>query len=196
MPRLVRRKSSNGEKEQGPVCHDGAGFAGDRLAMRRAAISRITAAALVVAICAGLLPYVAPAARAADPARPYLGMSKEEIIACAGEPYARYKSGPDAETLTYHYSGAGPVPTPPSEKKKKDKPGFALGGDKKKKDKGWSCTASLVFEGGRLARVNFAHKDVRSPYQWQSEKKPEKAEAMRKESVPTCGFSLPNCARQ
>jgi len=164
--------------------------------MRRTVISRMMPAAIVAASCAGLVLYVAPVARAADPAKPYLGMSEEEIIACAGEPYARYKSGTDAETLTYHYSGAGPVPAPPGEKKKKDKPGFALGGDKKKKDKDWSCTASLVFESGRLVRVRFAHKDVRSPYEWQSEKNPEKAEAMRKEGVPTCSFSLPNCARQ
>jgi hypothetical protein len=36
---------------------------------------------------------------------------------------------------------------------------------------------------------------VRSPYDWQSEKDPKKQEAMRKEKVPTCTFSLPNCRR-
>jgi hypothetical protein len=185
------------------------------------------------------------AAEAADPARPYLGMSKEAIIACAGEPYAKYKSGAEAETLTYHYSGAGPVPAPPGEKKKKEGglAGFFPGGkDKKdkqdeqaeavaasedagetdnktgkkknetaesgdasekvnkrgkkkgaKKDSGWTCTASLVFESGRLAQVSFAHKDVRSPYDWQKEKNPEKQEAMRNKPLPTCTFSLPNC---
>ena len=78
------------------------------------------------------------AAYAADPAKPYLGMSKDEIVACAGEPYAKYKSGAEAETLTYHYSGAGPVPGPPGEKKKKQGglAGFFPGGDKAdKKDK-------------------------------------------------------------
>jgi hypothetical protein len=149
------------------------------------------AAALSIAACTG----VVLAAYAADPAAPYLGMSKEEIIACAGEPYATLKRGAETESLTYHYSGAGPVPAPPGEKKKKSKPSF-FGDDKgKKKDKGWTCTASLVFESGRLVRVNFAHKDVRSPYEWQSEKNPAKAEAMRKQPLPTCGFSLPNCAR-
>jgi hypothetical protein len=154
---------------------------------KRSSTARI-AAALILAACAGLIS----AAYGADPAKPYLGMSKEGIIACAGEPYAKFKSGVEAETLTYHYSGAGPVPAPPDEKKKKDKPSL-FGDKKKKKDKDWTCTASLVFENGRLARVNFSHKDVRSPYQWQSEKDPKKAEAMRKEGVPTCGFSLPNC---
>ena len=59
------------------------------------------------------------AAYAADPAKPYLGMTREAIVACAGEPYAKYKSGAEAETLTYHYSGAGPVPAPPGQKKKR-----------------------------------------------------------------------------
>ena len=40
--------------------------------------------------------------------------------------------------------------------------------------------------------MSFAHKDVRSPYDWQSEKDPKKQEEMRKEDVPTCTFSLPN----
>lgn len=152
--------------------------------------------AALIAVGAGFLLSLGSSARAADPARPYLGMSKEEIVACAGEPYARYKSGADAETLTYHYSGAGPVPAAPGEKKKKDKPSFSFGGDKdKKKDKGsgWTCTASLVFKSGRLARVSFAHKDVKSPYDWQKEKDPKKQAELRKQEVPTCDFSLPNC---
>jgi hypothetical protein len=159
--------------------------------MRRTSRSAIAASIVGVIAFAALIP----AAQAADPAKPYLGMSKEEIIACAGEPHATMKRGGATETLTYRYSGAGPVPAPPDEKKKKSKPSF-FGDDKgKKKDKDWTCTATLVFEDGRLARVNFAHKDARSPYAWQSEKNPEKAEAMRKEPVPTCDFSLPNCAR-
>jgi hypothetical protein len=149
------------------------------------------AAALILAACAGLIS----GAYGADAAGPYLGMSKEEIIACAGEPYAKYKSGVQAETLTYHYSGAGPVPAPPGEKKKKDKPSL-FSDNKRKKDKNWTCTASLVFENGRLARVSYAHKDVRSPYAWQSKKDPKKQEAMRNAPLPTCSFSLPNCVRQ
>ena len=165
--------------------------------MRPTQISGL-AAALIVAACAGLSPSLVSPAHGADPASAYLGMTKAEIVACAGEPYARYKSGAEAETLTYRYSGAGPVPGAPGAKKK-DRPSFSFGGDKKKgdkkKDKGWTCTASLVFENDRLAGVNFAHKDLRSPYQWQSVKDPKKAEAMRKDPLPTCTFSLPNCAR-
>jgi hypothetical protein len=102
----------------------------------------------------------------------------------------------DAETLTYHYSGDGPVPAPPAkdgEKKKKDKPSFSFGG--KKKDKDWTCSATMVFEAGKLVRVNFAHKDARSPYAWQAIKDPKKQEAKRNEPNPTCTFSLPRCAR-
>ena len=191
---------------------------------------RLVLAATLAGLIASALLILS--AEAADPAKPYLGMSREEIVACAGEPYAKYKSGAEAETLTYHYSGAGPVPGPPGEKKKKQGglAGFFPGGDKadkkgtkdkegdasvasdtsdagdtsqprakgsgkkgKKKDSGWTCTASLVFENGRLARVAFAHKDVRSPYEWQSEKNPKKQEEMRNKPLPTCTFSLPNC---
>ncbi len=157
-------------------------------------------ALILAASLAGLfgLVLLISAAHAADPAKPYLGMSTEQIIACAGEPHSRYKSGAEAETLTYHYSGAGPVPAPPGEKKKKEKSSFAFFGDKKDKkkgDKGWTCTASLTFENGRLASVNFAHKDVRSPYDWQKEKDPKKQEALRNAPLPTCTFSLPNCTR-
>lgn len=186
-------------------------------------------AASLAGLCGSAL--LISAAYAADPAKPYLGMSKEEIVACAGEPYAKYKSGVEAETLTYHYSGAGPVPAAPGEKKKKEGglAGFFPGGDKadktekkdkkdkegdmsaasdasqprakgsgkksKKNDSGWTCTASLVFENGLLTSVSFAHKDVRSPYDWQKEKNPKKQEEMRNAPIPTCTFSLPNCTR-
>jgi hypothetical protein len=62
-------------------------------------------------------------AQARDAAAPYLGMTQDEIIACAGEPHSRLRSGANAETLTYRYSGAGPVPAEPdkTEKKKKKK---------------------------------------------------------------------------
>ena len=45
-----------------------------------------------------------------DPTKPYIGMTKEQIIACAGKPTGSYGTT-SGETLTYHYSGAGPVPT-------------------------------------------------------------------------------------
>ena len=60
-----------------------------------------------------------------DPAKPYLGMTKAEIIACAGTPAGSYTHG-TGETLTYHYSGAGPVPMAPA-KKKADEPKGPLG---------------------------------------------------------------------
>jgi len=148
-------------------------------------------------ICAGFGAGFAGAAQARDPAAPYLGMTQAEIIACAGEPHARYRSGANAETLSYRYSGAGPVPAEPgkTEKKKKKSIADVFGDKKKKKNKNWTCSASLVFERGKLVSVSYAHKDVRSPYAWQSEKDPKKQEAMRKEKVPTCTFSLPRCTR-
>jgi hypothetical protein len=158
---------------------------------------------LLLGACAGLGAGLVTPVDARDPAAPYLGMTEAEIMACAGKPHARYRSGPEAETLTYRYSGAGPVAAEPKKsdqekKEKKKKKSIAdIFGDKtdKPKNKDWTCTASLVFEQGRLVRVNFAHKDVRSPYAWQSEKDPKKQEAMRKEEIPTCTFSLPNCHR-
>jgi hypothetical protein len=79
---------------------------------KRMRVRLVFAATLAGLIASALLIL---SAEAADPAKPYLGMSREEIVACAGEPYAKYKSGAEAETLTYHYSGAGPVPGPPGE---------------------------------------------------------------------------------
>jgi hypothetical protein len=149
-------------------------------------------------LCAGLVT----SAPARDPAAPYLGMTQAEILACAGEPHARLRMGANAETLTYHYSGAGPVPAEPAKPGEKDKSKDKkssiadLFGDKKgKKNKDWTCSASLRFEDGKLVSVNFAHKDVRSPYEWQAEKDPIKQEAKRKEEMPTCTFSLPRCTR-
>ena len=152
----------------------------------------------VVASCAGLALAPISTAQGGDPAGPYLGMTQDEIIACAGEPHSRYPSGAQAETFVYRYSGNGPVPSEPdkSAEKKKGKPSLFSSDKKKKEDKNWTCTASLVFENGRLARVTFAHKDVRSPYAWQSEDNPKKAEKLRNEEVPTCDFSLPRCAPQ
>ena len=152
--------------------------------------------ALLLGACGGATPQSTLKSIAyGDPAKDYLGMTKAEVIACAGEPHSTYKSGAAAETLTYHYSGAGPVPSEaPRADEKKKKPDF-FGGDKKKEDENWTCSASLVFEDDRLARVSFSHKDVRSPYDWQAEKDPKRAEAMRQEDVPTCPFSLPRCPR-
>jgi hypothetical protein len=129
---------------------------------------------------------------------PYLGMSKAEVLSCAGQPRSRIPAGPSTETLVYHYSGAGPVPSSggsePSDDKKKKKsssPFSRLSQSKSDSD----CTASLTFEKDRLVRVSYAHKEVRSPYEWQSEEDPEEAERMKREGVPTCMFSLPRCRR-
>jgi hypothetical protein len=173
----------------------------------RATRIRMRCSHLLVTLAAGIGVCAGGPATARDPAAPYLGMSQAEVIACAGEPHSRYESGANKETLIYHYSGAGPVRAAKSDEKKSDekkseekkseknKIASIFSKDKKKGDKNWTCSASLVFEGGRLIRVSFSHKDVRSPYQWQSEKDEKKAEQMRKEGVPTCEFSLPNCAR-
>lgn len=124
-----------------------------------------------------------------DPAKPYLGMTKDEIIACAGAPANRY-SHSTGETLTYHYSGAGPVP---SAAKAKSDGGRGVFG-RSKADKSWKCSASLVFEGGRLARVNFAPRDVVSPYA--TKKDPKTGEKVPVPQPEPCTFSLPNCARR
>jgi hypothetical protein len=164
--------------------------------MRQTFIAATGFAVFVLMACAALVLGRAAPVYGADPAKPYLGMSQDEIVACAGEPHSRFKSGSDKETLTYHYSGDGPVPGEPGEKKKKDKISFFDADKKKKGGKDWTCSASLVFESGRLIRVSFAHKDVRSPYDWQKEKDPKKQEEARNKPLPTCTFSLPNCARQ
>ena len=94
------------------------------------------------------------------PTKPYIGMTKEQVVACAGKPSGSYGTTA-GETLTYHYSGAGPVPT--ATPAKSDEPKGPLG--KPKSDKTWKCSASLSFEGGKLARVSFAPRDVVSPYE-------------------------------
>ena len=58
-------------------------------------------------------------------------MSVTDILACAGEPHSRFESGPNRETLTFRYTGAGPVP---AEKSKAD--------DKKSGDKKFRRQAS------------------------------------------------------
>jgi hypothetical protein len=163
-------------------------------------IAASLAAAVLLGSCATAVQGPADMVKhltASDPASAYLGMTKAEVIACAGQPHSRYAGEGGSEILTYHYNGAGPVPS--EEKKadkddKKDKPkGFFGGSSSKKGD--WTCTASFVFESDRLTRVNFAHKDVDSPYAWQKVKDPAKAEEKREAGVPTCTFSLPNCPR-
>ena len=65
----------------------------------------------LVASCAGSNPVATiKDMTAGDPAAPYLGMSRSEVIACAGQPHSQYRSGDNAETLTYRYSGEGPRP--------------------------------------------------------------------------------------
>jgi hypothetical protein len=125
----------------------------------------------------------------ADPAKPYIGMTTEQIIACAGKPTARYGTT-SGETLTYHYSGAGPVPT--AAPQKSDAPKGPLG--KPKSDKNYACNASLAFEGGRLARVTFAPRDAVSPYE--KKKDPKTGEKVYVTPPKPCTFSLPNCARR
>jgi hypothetical protein len=153
-----------------------------------------------VAFAAGIVSLSASGIAADREPAPYLGMTKAQILACAGEPHSGFKSGAGKETLIYHYSGAGPGPVPAKEPKAEEKKSgekeskSIFSKFKKEEDKNWTCSASLVFENDKLVRVTFAHKDVRSPYQWQSEKDPKKAEKMRKEGVLTCAFSLPRCA--
>jgi hypothetical protein len=152
------------------------------------------AAGLAAASCGGMSPQATLTSLAAgDPTQGYIGMSKSEVLSCAGQPYSRYGSGGGAETLIYRYSGAGPVPraAKPAEKKKSS----IFSSKKSESGDDWTCSASLVFESDRLVRVNFAHKDVRSPYEWQGEDDPEKREELRRQDVPTCGFSLPGCRR-
>jgi hypothetical protein len=64
---------------------------------------------------------------------------------------------------------------------------------KPKSDKSWKCSASLAFEGGKLARVSFAPRDVVSPYE--KKKDPKTGEKVYVTPPEPCTFSLPNCAR-
>ena len=161
------------------------------------------AAGLLVASCANPSATIKEIAYG-DPTKPYLGMSKEELISCAGQAYATYPSGA-TETLTYHYTGAGPVPADPakSDKKRDDdkanqKGGLMSGLKKKDDNKNWTCAASFTFLDGRVSKIVFAHRDVTSPYAYQSGKSAEeraKNESKGPQEVPTCQFSLPRCPR-
>jgi hypothetical protein len=125
-----------------------------------------------------------------DPAKPYAGMTKDEIIACAGKPSGSYANA-TGETLVYHYSGPGPTPSAEKDKPKPDAPKGPLG--QPKADKNWACSASLAFENGRLARATFAPREVVSPYATKKDSKTGEKKAV--EAPPPCAFSLPNCAR-
>jgi major membrane immunogen (membrane-anchored lipoprotein) len=171
-----------------------------RLHAVMAGLAAVLLAALLLAACANPAATLKEVAYG-DPTKPYLGMSKQEVLACAGQPHSEFQSGAGGETLTYHYSGAGPVPgeEKKADKKKDDdkqKPkGGLLGGLKKDDDKSWTCTASFVFANDRVVKINFAHRDVNSPYAWQAEADPKKQAEMRNAEVPTCTFSLPRCPR-
>ena len=81
---------------------------------------------------------------------------------------------------------------PSAEKKKKKDEGSILGGRKSSKD--WTCSASLVFEAGRLERVTYAHRDVESPYKTKTDPETGKKEYVT--PPEPCSFSLPNCVRR
>ena len=145
------------------------------------------AALLFLAACGG-----APRAQmtriiSGDPARPYLGKSKTEIIACAGIPFGSYQTKTGVN-LTYHYTGAGPVPSVEPEKKS----GGLFGGGGKKNDKEWKCTATLAFENDKLTSVNFAPRDAVSPYATKEDKKT--GEKIPVPMAEPCVFSLPRCS--
>ena len=137
-----------------------------------------------------------------DPAAPYLGMSKTDIIACAGPPHSRYQSGGATETLTYHYEGAGPVPGEAAQSRREGtnprrrrRRGASFAAAIKKDNKDWTCTASLVFENDHLTRVNFAHKDVEALMPRRQEKDRRRRRRARR-ALPTCTFSLPAALRK
>jgi len=154
-------------------------------------MSRALATCAVVAVGLALGGCQSPratfeAAIKGDPAKPYLGMTTDQVIACAGNPSGRYGTT-SGETLVYHYSGAGPVPSAAKKERPDKKNPFA----KSKSEKNWDCSASLSFEGGRLARVTFAPRGVVSPYA--KKKDPKTGEKVTVTPPEPCNFSLPNC---
>jgi hypothetical protein len=155
-------------------------------------MSRALATLAVVAVGLALGGCQSPratfeAAIKGDPAKPYLGMTKDQVIACAGNPSGRYGTT-SGEMLVYHYSGAGPVPSaPPAKPDKKSNNPFA----KSKSEKTWDCSASLSFEGDRLTRVTFAPREVVSPYETKKDRKTGQKVSVTPPAP--CNFSLPNC---
>jgi hypothetical protein len=134
---------------------------------------------------------------AVDYGKPYIGMSKAEVLNCAGPPRSRIATGANSEMLVYHYSGAGPVPggAAPAKADKKDKKKSGPFSGLSQQKQAFTCTANLSFEGDRLVQVSYAHRDVHSAYDWEHEKDPKKQEEMKRAGVPTCVFSLPRCPR-
>jgi hypothetical protein len=128
---------------------------------------------------------------AGNPAKPYLGMTKDEVVACAGKPSGSYANA-TGETLVYHYTGPGPTPSAEKEKAKADAPKGPLG--QPKADKNWACSASLNFENGRFTRATFAPREVVSPYATKKDAKTGEKKAV--EAPEPCTFSLPNCAKR
>jgi hypothetical protein len=123
-----------------------------------------------------------------DPTAPYIGKSKAQIIACAGEPYGRYAVG-QGENLIYHYDGAGPVPGNGGLGDKVAKPSKAdtKSGPLGSKQSGpkWDCIATFSFDGsGSVQGIVYATRTADSPYTENGRKKPD---------VAHCQFSLPNC---
>ena len=130
----------------------------------------------VAVFAAGLCALLAGCAGGSGPGDAYKQLTRVDY----GKPYIgmgkqEVPASGGAETLIYHYKGSGPVP----------------GG----MPKDATCTASLTFDGGTLTRVSYAHVNSRSPYAYQAEKDPKKAEALRRAEVPSCVFSLPRCPR-
>jgi hypothetical protein len=58
------------------------------------AILAALAACLLLASCGGATPQMAlKSLVSGDPTKPYLGMSKQDVLACAGQPHSAYESG-------------------------------------------------------------------------------------------------------
>jgi hypothetical protein len=96
----------------------------------------------------------------ADKARTDLiGMSKAEILSCAGTPAKSVKSN-NIEVLTYSYAGGQPL----------SGTGMAQQGQ---------CSASLVFQRGRLTRLNYTGRTGGLATQGEQ-----------------CGFIIANCLKQ
>ena len=96
-----------------------------------------------------------------DPTKPYIGMTKEQVVACAGKPSGSYGTT-SGETLTYHYTGAGPVPTAAPAKSGRGQ--RARSASRNPTRTGNAARAS-PSKAARLARVTFAPRDVVSPYE-------------------------------
>ncbi|WP_141701392.1 hypothetical protein [Methyloceanibacter marginalis] len=81
--------------------------------MRLAPLAALTVAAALVSSCGGGGSGPEDAIRQlsqVDYGKPYIGMRKDEVLRCAGQPRSRIPAGKTTETLVYHYTGGGPVP--------------------------------------------------------------------------------------